>query len=922
MAAPLPTKFLPDVPASDDRFDAHSGVAKALRETLVSPGSGLVELVGPFGSGKSTVVELIRPVELGAAPQQGTVDDASESEIGAAEGGHAEKPARLDPATHRVVVFDGWAHQADTLRRSLLAAVLREVDPYGHLAGAQRAVGPPQLRADTVTWTTPGPWGLFAAALAFLLPIFVVFVTPAAQNIEVVTIEEGRYLARSVDTYVDPAVRLAVAFVFVGFVLAFTASRPRTHLFSAAPDDGPTARLITQHVESTHTETAPPGELDADTFETHLRAAARAWTRPRAPGGSLRALVLVIDDLDRFPDRDHDKAWAVLRSLHRLTSGPDRVEGLWVVVPNVPAPPAQAVRDGEGEYTIDNEDRRNALAWADKLFIAQFTVPPTLPSPTADHLESLLMQAFPRHPDEIAAVARARLWYGSKPSPRDAVRFVNDLVALYRQHGDAPVPLRVQAAYLTRQRAGAPLIPEDPTRLAAELDIPDWPLLVATLHHGLPPDRAAETYLADRLGLAVRDGDRPTVESALRISKRATIRLLHRTIASVRASQVALIHDNAAWTLDALPQEDFNTRLAWRHLDAEAARVKEWVDLSADGAGGRGLGAVLARAATRNPDRLDSLFRAINRTLDSPLRRGGDPGEGIGPDGLPLPGWSPIPTAADILSWVAVAVPALGEALRRHPEAGRLDDFRVPGGPDLYVKAIQTASESVDDTSAPDPSEDGEGSVPDRNSVPSALRVLRPQAPLHEIVRHLASRCESYTGIEGVGQTVGGLVAVGVDWPWRLLVDVLRERIDTATGPKAVLGTLLSTGDAEGAVTALLHIAYRSRSGARHAAAALRDLDESGALRTVFLMPHATGAEPAAIARVKNAAALAVWLHGEERRARTAEGASSTAEVESQEEVEDARRELVRWMVNRWPAIEQLAQSVGASDALAARGLP
>src|SRR5690606_10999702 len=148
------------------------------------------------------------------------------------------------------------------------------------------------------------------------------------------------------------------------------------------------------------------------------------------------------------------------------------IGGFWTVVPET--------QDSDEEETEGEE-------WTDKLFLARFAVPPPLPAPSADYIEVLLGKAFPDHPDgDREAAARAWLWADQSPVPRRAIRFVNDLVALYRQHGDAPAPLAVQAAFLVTR---SPLnLPDDARyRLETALGIDDWLPLAAALQYGLPP---------------------------------------------------------------------------------------------------------------------------------------------------------------------------------------------------------------------------------------------------------------------------------------------------------------------------------------------------------------------------------------------------------------------------------------------------
>src|SRR6266566_3087986 len=99
--------LVPDEPSASDDFDAkaHDQVAQSIAALVRNePGGKVIGLEGLWGSGKSTVVRLVR--------QHLTTEKAS---------GHP----RIET---RVVVFDAWAHQGDPLRRTFLEAVITELE--------------------------------------------------------------------------------------------------------------------------------------------------------------------------------------------------------------------------------------------------------------------------------------------------------------------------------------------------------------------------------------------------------------------------------------------------------------------------------------------------------------------------------------------------------------------------------------------------------------------------------------------------------------------------------------------------------------------------------------------------------------------------------------------------------------------------
>ena len=773
----LRSAFLPDAPASDDRLRGHSAVARALADTLGGRGSGLVRLVGPFGSGKSTVVELARAAV---------------------------------PETSRVVVYDAWTHHADALRRTVLAAVLAALDPDRTLVpGLHQHVGPPRTETETTTTTGPSPWGLWVGLLAVVVPLLAVFVAPAAGNLAVYGSEDGLVL-RSVDHH--PYVATVLALVALGGAALWAARRSR--------DGNDPATLVVQQVDTTVTETVTHGDLDADAFEAHLAAVVRAWTG-RADG---RTVALVLDDLDRFPDPDRDTAYALLRSLHHVAHGSAAPDGFWVVVPDRPPPPGSVGPDGVLALPPPERD------WTDKLYLAQFTVPPALAGATADHLEGLLRRAFPDHPDdELHASARQWLWAGRSAVPRRSVRFVNDLVALYRQHGDDPVPLRVQAAYLARDRT-VTVGESERYRLETSLGVDDWVRLAAALHYGLPPDDALEALVADQALDAVGRGDREVVEGALASHPGATLRVLDRHIHTLATGRVPHLLDNAAWVLGAAADGPV-ARRAWRVLVREAHAVERWDEVSPKGAAGRGLGLILARAHDRGGSLLD-LWRAIVRPLVEPRT----PGHVEPPPDTPA-----APAPDDVAAWAEVTVRALRQALHVGLPAAALDGLRVPGLPETYVAAVRAVGD--------DP----------------VVRHLRPED--EGVVTRLADPVRHRGPVGDLADSVHALLRVDHPWDWAPLLAAIADRLRNDTGSNRLVGHSLSLGDAHQLLTTLLWLANHPGSTVRDLATQVfGDLDATGALldAVAHAKPPSDPSDPdlpGALTRTWTAALVAV-LYG------------------------------------------------------------
>ena len=86
------THLLRDDPAIADEFDTHTRIANLVRDEILHSGEGRsIALVGEWGSGKSTIIELLK-------------------------GELANEKAN----SAHVFIYDAWSHQGNSLRRAFL----------------------------------------------------------------------------------------------------------------------------------------------------------------------------------------------------------------------------------------------------------------------------------------------------------------------------------------------------------------------------------------------------------------------------------------------------------------------------------------------------------------------------------------------------------------------------------------------------------------------------------------------------------------------------------------------------------------------------------------------------------------------------------------------------------------------------------
>jgi KAP family P-loop domain len=432
-------RLLADAPAESDEFaaKAHEHVADAIAELVVrEPGGKVVGLEGLWGSGKSTVVRLMR-----------------------------KRLANGDLSTEdltRVVVFDAWAHQGDPLRRTFLEAVIREVADAGWLDGALAKAASDELAGRTSKITTTSTSrlsteGKLAAGATVLLALGAALFANHFSHYHRLAIALGGILL------------IAPLLVVFGLWVAKRVGQ-RLGDGNRLAALNPSSFFANDQTTETVTEGVQRGEPTSVEFE---RIFSRVLT---AALSAPRRLLLVLDNLDRVEEDDARKILATMQTFtgtthvredwasHVWTLIPydaGGLENLWAVAASSEAA-STAEAEAAGAPTL-------ASAFLDKLFEVRFETPPLVLSDWRSYITRLLEEAFPDEEEAtLRAVLRLRSLYAGAvpggavaaeaPTPRQLKQFVNQIGAIRRQRDDVPI---VHIAYYVLLRRDSMNVPAD-----------------------------------------------------------------------------------------------------------------------------------------------------------------------------------------------------------------------------------------------------------------------------------------------------------------------------------------------------------------------------------------------------------------------------------------------------------------------------
>jgi len=467
-AKKLPVTLLDDLPATDDAFGGHQGIANAAYEMITSEKGGrAVALVGPWGSGKSTVVRLLQRA--------------------------ADRPSNRDTNLEvEVFVFDAWAHEGDPLRRSFLERLIGTLQLKNWIDTKKWASRLDELarrkkRSETTSSPVFTASGVLMLLLLYLVPLAVVLVRTSHEFWH-----KYRVLA------------LGIALYF--FPLAWAVYYWRT---SKSSDDTGAFNLLgmlfNRSVQRTTTDALETPEPTSVEFQQLFRELASEALG--GAGESSRRLVIVIDNLDRIEANDALELWSAMSAFVEIPSGdsPCWAQRVWTVVPF----DEKSIK----MLWTNNPDGPAGEAFLAKTFQLRFGVPPPLLSDWSAFLLSQLRLAFPEHDSEqfygISRVFGLLCADRHVPYPRDIKNFVNQIGTTYRSHPEE-IPLVVHAIYAALIYKGSARDPSQPVPAKEELTPyvgRPFDAELAALHYNVPSKKALQAIYGPQVENLLADGD-------------------------------------------------------------------------------------------------------------------------------------------------------------------------------------------------------------------------------------------------------------------------------------------------------------------------------------------------------------------------------------------------------------------------------
>ncbi len=409
------TILVTDAPTSDDAF-GHARVAEAIADLITSEqGARTIGLVGNWGSGKSSVIEILK------------------QHLKRKMGDNAE-----------VFIFDAWAHQGDPLRRGYLEKMIDFLIEKNWISDQvlwkQKKEELARRTQKVITTSQPllTPVGAVFAMSLLLLPLafqlFIKYISSVGSDFYFGVLGAG--------ISCSPLLFLCATWVFWRPKLApwkrqfWTTYRPPNQ------DRSLLALFLNKTIEKSETNTVRTPDPTSVEFQSLFGELVSDALRKEN-----RKLLIAVDNLDRIDTSDALAILATLRTFFDFDGqSHDQFLRLWLLIPF----DERGIRRLWNESDLQANDELTR-SFTEKTFQIKFRVSPPVLSDWHEFFKNQLKVAFPDHGEDdfhlIYRIYDLRMLAGTHaPTPREMKLFINSIGALHRQWKD-DIPLPVQALY-------------------------------------------------------------------------------------------------------------------------------------------------------------------------------------------------------------------------------------------------------------------------------------------------------------------------------------------------------------------------------------------------------------------------------------------------------------------------------------------
>jgi hypothetical protein len=709
-------KFIKDVVADADAFGTHQRIAEAVASVVQAQDSlNVIGLVGPWGSGKSTVIHLVEEIL---------------------------KTDKKHP-TH-VFVYDAWLHQNDPQRRSFLERLVSFLDlsqtpKWKEQLAALNGQIDETTSTSTPTLTKAGAWIVLSL---FLIPIGLALVNFNWFNIWVPV----PYLGFKIGIFWTGVCFLLLPIIIVFFL--YCSWRPhRSPLVRNSPfvnREFFTLRNFVRHRQPHHDQSILSLFLNKAVQQTNHRVSRapdpttiefqRAFRALLADGCKKNCrYIFVIDNLDRLPGPAAVEIWATIRSFFLGATDAQTSHGK-TPLPTIILPiDTDAVRR---MYAAGQPEEAEQLAQAfiDKTFDLSFRVPTPVFSNWRRYLADQMQYVFGDACDKNWVYQVGNLYdkyiatnSARHVTPRSVNTLLNSIAVQWLQWG-AEIPFATLAYFVIYKDE----ILKDVGAFmrATRSDITeydhDWPIGIAATYYGVPKSHAIQVHMTAPLTQALLEQD------ALKFAELAATPGFDTVFEDVLKTSDAKPEfiSNAAMLFETLKlPNDVWVNSAWNRMASRLLHAGNWTDISA--ARTAGVGALIRNCSDQDLHKSAHDLAATATGIEERLFTNTNFGS----------------------EWAAFFALINDAFVARKVE---LKTIIHPGPAGTFLDTIEVLSNNE-----------------------TLIKLIQPKASDASIAQELATRLGDEQQADGTCKIIAGLLMCKSNWQWPPVTDAANQKMRT-----------------------------------------------------------------------------------------------------------------------------------------------